>query len=222
MISILLNIVNYDVRLYARKGGELLAILGFFLISISLFPFALGAGNPQLPMLAPAFICIIALLASLLSIPQIFHRDHADGTLEQIRLSALSFEWCALAKIAANWIGCQLPLILIAPIGGMMMGMESEQGARLTLALLLATPTLSCIGALGSALTLNASNRSGILAVVILPLYIPVLIFASSLAAKAPAESAMTTAEGMMLVGMLLAALPLSCWASSAIVRIQD
>lgn len=222
MLSILLNIVNYDVRLYARKGGELLAILGFFLISISLFPFALGAGNPQLPVLAPAFICIIALLASLLSIPQIFHRDHADGTLEQIRLSALSLEWCALAKIFANWIGCQLPLLIIAPTGGMMMGMESEQGARMTLALLLATPTLSAIGALGSALTLNANNKSSILAVVILPLYIPVLIFASSLAASAADKTALTSTEGLALAGILLATLPLSCWASAAIVRIQD
>lgn len=222
MINLLLNIINYDVRLYARKGGELLAILGFFLISISLFPFALGSGNPQLAALAPAFICILALLASLLSIPQIFHRDHADGTLDQIRLSALSLEWCALAKITANWMGCQLPLIFIAPIGGLMLGMESEQGARLTLTLLLATPTLSCIGSLGSALTLNASNRNGILAVIILPLYIPVLIFASSLAASATDQSAFTSTEGTALVGMLLAALPLSCWASAAIVRMQD
>lgn len=222
MISLVLNIVNYDVRLYARKGGELLGIVGFFLISTSLFAFAMGAGNPQLASLAPAFICILALLSSLLSIPQIFHRDHADGTLDQIRISALALEWCALAKIGANWMGCQLPLVIIAPIGGLMLGVENEQAARLALTLLLATPILSCIGGLGSALTLAATNRSGILAVIVLPLYIPVLIFAASLAGTAPEEGAISSAPGLALIGILLAAIPLSSWASAAIIRIQD
>jgi len=103
-----------------------------------------------------------------------------------------------------------------------MLGMGDEQSARLALALLLATPILSCIGALGSALTLAAANRSGILAIIVLPLYIPVLIFAASLASSAPEQGAFTSTAGLVLIGMLHAAIPLSSWASAAIIRLQD
>lgn len=218
----LLNIINYDVKLYARKSGELATILGFSLISSALFPFALGAGHPLLSGAAPAFIWIIALLASLMSIPNIFQRDQQDGTLDQIRLSGIVMEWCVLAKSTANWIGCQLPLIFLSPLLGIMLGMGQEQAARLVLSLLIATPILSCIGALGSALTLYASNKSSVLAVIVLPLYIPVLIFATHLAQSNPQVSAFSLNEFYLLLGLLLASLPLSCWASSAIIRLQD
>lgn len=216
------HIINHDIKLYARKGGELVTILGFFAIALTLFPFALGAGNPQVAEFAPAFIWIVALLASLLSLPAIFHRDMADGALDQLRLSGIAMEWCVLAKCTANWIACQLPLIFISPLFALMLGMGEEKATRLVLTLLLGTPVLSCIGALGGALTLHAANKSGLLAVLVLPLYIPALIFATILAMSDISTPFMQYAESLMLCGIALAALPLCCWAAAAIIRLQD
>jgi heme exporter protein B len=222
LISAILNIVNYDIKLYARKGGEMMTVLSFFLIATTTFPLALGANTLAIKDFAPAFIWIIALLASLLSIPSIFHRDYSDGTLDQIRLSAIALEWCVFAKCIANWIGCQLPLIVLAPLCGLMLGMAEEQTARMALSLMVATPILCCIGALGSALTLSAAGKNNILAVIVLPLYIPTLIFGTNLAASASDKSVFLTIELPVLTGMALGMLPLCCWASAAIIKIQD
>lgn len=222
LLSRMGHIINHDIKLYARKGGELVTILGFFAIALTLFPFALGAGNPQVAEFAPAFIWIVALLASLLSLPAIFHRDMADGALDQLRLSGIAMEWCVLAKCTANWVACQLPLIFISPLFALMLGMEEGGASRLMLTLLIGTPVLSAIGALGGALTLHAANKSGVLAVLVLPLYIPTLIFATILAMGDTAVPLLEYAEALMLFGILLAALPLCCWAAAAIIRLQD
>lgn len=216
------NIINYEVKLYARKGGELVTVAGFFLIALTLFPFALGADNANTAQYAPALIWVVALLASLLSLPAMFHRDMADGSLDQLRLSPVALEWCILAKCAANWVACQLPLILISPLAGIMLGMSEEQGGRLMASLLLGTPLLCCIGALGGALTLHAANKSGVLAMLVLPLYIPVLIFSTILAMTAPGESLFAQAETLLLAGMLLGAVPLCGWATAWIIRLHD
>lgn len=216
------NIVNYEIKLYARKGGELATVIGFFLIALTLFPFALGAGNPDTARYAPAFIWVVALLASLLSLPAMFHRDMADGSLDQLRLSPVALEWCVLAKCSANWIACQLPLIFISPLVGVMLGMGEEQGGRLMASLLLGTPLLCCIGALGGALTLHAANKSGVLAVLVLPLYVPVLIFATILAMSPAEEALLAQAETFLLLGLLCAAIPLCGWATAWIIRMQD
>lgn len=222
LISAILNIINYDIKLYARKGGELTAVLGFFLIATTLFSLALGTVNPEIKTYAPALLWIIALLSSLLSIPYIFHRDYSDGTLDQIRLSILALEWCVLAKCIANWIGCQLPLVILSPLCGLMLGMAEEQVARMALSFMIATPLLSCLGALGSVLTLNASGKGTLLNVIVLPLYIPTLIFATGLAMSDPLQSAFAIKETFVLVGLLLVVLPLTSWAASAIIKIQD
>lgn len=222
LLKPLANIVNHDVKLYVRKGGELVSILGFFAISLTLFPLAFGAENPLLQQYAPALIWIVALLSSLLSLPAIFHRDAQDGSLDQLRLSGVSLEWCVLGKCAANWFSCQLPLVLLSPLFAMLLGLSSEQGARLMLSLLIGTPVLSLIGALGSALTLHAHNKSGVLAVLVLPLYIPVLIFASLLAMTDPAKPALEFNETYIATALLLASLPLCCWAGAWLIRIQD
>lgn len=222
LFSAIGNIVNHDIKLYMRKGGELVAVLGFCVIAVTLFPLALGAGNPAVARFAPAFIWIIALLSSLLSLPQIFYRDYSDGALDQLRLSGVALEWCAFAKCAANWIACQLPLIFISPLFGLMLGLEEGQSARLMLSLLIGTPVLSLIGALGSALTLHARNHSGIFAVLVLPLYIPVLIFGTAIAMSTPDTAYTSMAETYLLLGLLLAALPLCSWACAGIIRLQD
>lgn len=218
----LLQVLNHDIKLYARKGGELVTVLGFFLIALTLFPFALGAGNPNTAQFAPAFIWVVALLAALLSLPALFHRDMADGALDQLRLSSVALEWIVLAKCIANWIACQLPLIFISPLVGLMLGMGTEQGGRLMSSLLIGTPVLSCIGALGGALTLHAANKSGILAVLVLPLYIPALIFATIVALSNPATPLLGMAETLLLLGLLCLMLPLSCWMAAWVIRLQD
>lgn len=222
LLSAMGNIINHDIKLYARKGGELTTIIGFFVIALTLFPFALGAGNPHVAEFAPAFIWIVALLASLLSLPAIFHRDMADGALDQLRLSGVALEWSVLAKCTANWISCQLPLIFVSPIFGMMLGLEEGQSARLALSLMIGTPILSCIGALGGALTLHAANKSGVLAVLVLPLYIPALIFATIVALGDANQSLFEGTEILVLLAMFLAAIPLCSWTSAAIIRLQD
>lgn len=220
-LNILGNTINHDIKLYVRKGGELTSVAGFFLIALTLFPFALGADNPHITTFAPAFVWIVALLASLLSLPAIFHRDAEDGTLDQLRLSGTAMEWIILAKCTANWIACQLPLAFISPIFAMMLGMEEGAASRLTATLLIGTPILSCIGALGSALTIQTAQKSGVLALLVLPLYIPVLIFAT-IASTSQDASLLATTEIQFIVAMLLAAIPLSCWASASIIRMQD
>ncbi|MCH2546058.1 MAG: heme exporter protein CcmB [Alphaproteobacteria bacterium] len=222
LIKSFTNCVNYEVKLYARKGGEVGTVIAFFCIALTLFPFALGANNPNIATLAPAFIWVIALLSALLSLPAMFYRDVNDGSLDQLRLSSLALEWCVLAKCIANWLTCQLPLIFFAPLMAMMLGVSNEQGARLMVSLLLGTPILCCLGALGAALTLYASNKSGVLAVVVLPLYIPVLIFATIVAMSPPENPLYNMAEALLLSGLLLAVIPISCWVSAWIVRLQD
>lgn len=216
------HIINYEVKLYARKGGEIITVLGFFLIAVTLFPFALGADNPGTARYAPAYVWVVALLATLLSLPGILHRDMADGALDQLRLSPIALEWALLAKCSANWMTCQLPLIFVSPLAGMMLGMTEMQCARLMASLLLATPLLCCIGALGAALTLHARNKSGVLAVLVLPLYMPVLIFSTILGMTAPETAFFSHAEALLLLGLLLAAVPLCGWAGAWIIRLQD
>jgi heme exporter protein B len=222
MLRPLLHIINHEVKLYARKGGEVVTIVGFFFIAITLFPFALGADNPELSRMAPALIWVVALLAALLSAPSIMHRDIADGSLDQLRLAPVALEWVVCAKCLGNWIACHLPLILLSPVAAMMLGTTQEQGSRLMLSLLIGTPVLSCVGALGSALTAHAANKSGILAVLILPLYTPILIFATIIAGNETEAHAIALPETKILLGMLCLAWPLSCWATAWVMRLQE
>ncbi|MGB1539828.1 MAG: heme exporter protein CcmB [Rickettsiales bacterium] len=141
---------------------------------------------------------------------------------DQLRLSGLALEWCVLAKCSANWISCHLPLILLSPLPALMFGMTGEGASRLMLSLLLGTPVLSLLGALGAALTLHAANKSGVLAVLVLPLFIPALIFGSMFALTSAETSAFEVSEFYMLCGLLLMSLPFSCWFSAWIIRLQD
>lgn len=222
LLSLMGNIINHDIKLYIRKGGELTGIIGFFVICMAFFPFAIGVNSPMLANAAIGFMWIVALLASLLALPSIFYRDAADGSLDLLRLSPIALEWVALAKCIAHWLGCQLPLIFITPIAATMLGLEQGQAARLTLSLLVGTPILSLIGGLCAALTLHSANKAGVMAVLALPLYIPTLIFAAASAASDPNLAAFSIPSTLFLSGILLLALPLSVGASAWIIRLQD
>jgi heme exporter protein B len=152
-----------DLVLALRSRAELALIVVFFVLVISLFP--------------PGIAWVAALLASLLSLPRLFALDHADGTLEQLVLAPAPLAALVAGKVLAHWLTNGLPLVLLAPVAGIQFGMDADAIGTLTLALLLGTPTLSWLGAVGAALTLGTRAGSALLALLVLPLAVPILIF---------------------------------------------
>jgi heme exporter protein B len=166
-----------DIRLALRSRAELAVQLLFYVIVVSLFPLATTPERTLLATMGPGVLWVAALLASLLSLPRLFATDHADGTLEQIALSPYPLPALVSGKILAHWITTGLPVVLLAPLLGIQYAMDTESLAVLAAALLLGTPILSLLGAIGAALTLGLRAGSSLLALLILPLYVPVLIF---------------------------------------------
>jgi heme exporter protein B len=208
-----------DLRLAMRSRAELGVQLLFYVIVVTLFPLAVGADATLLRALAPGVLWVAALLASLLSLPRIFATDFADGTLEQIALSAHPLPALIGGKIAGHWISTGLPLALISPILAAQFGLSADERWLLALGLLIGTPTLSLLGAIGAALTLGLRAGGGLLALLILPLYVPILIFGAG------SIDAMRTGLGAgpqlsLLLAALLAALVGAPLAAAAAVRI--
>jgi heme exporter protein B len=166
-----------DVKLALRSRAELAVQLLFYVIVVSLFPLATTPERTLLATMGPGVLWVTALLASLLSLPRLFASDHADGTLEQIALSPYPLPALVSGKILAHWLTTGLPVVLLAPLLGAQYAMDGESLAVLAAALLLGTPILSLLGAIGAALTLGLRAGSSLLALLILPLYVPVLIF---------------------------------------------
>ena len=166
-----------DLRLAMRSRSELGVQLLFYVIVVTLFPLAVGAETVLLRVLGPGVLWVAALLASLLSLPRIFATDFADGSLEQLALSTLPLPALISGKIAAHWISTGLPLALVSPLLAAQFGLTRDEGWLLALGLLIGTPTLSLLGAIGAALTLGLRSGGGLLALLILPLYVPILIF---------------------------------------------
>jgi heme exporter protein B len=202
-----------DLRLAMRSRAELAVQLLFYVIVVTLFPLAVGAETALLRALGPGVLWVAALLASLLSLPRIFATDFADGSLEQIALSTQPLPALISGKIAAHWISTGLPLTLISPLLAAQFGLSRDEGWLLALGLLIGTPTLSLLGAIGAALTLGLRSGGGLLALLILPLYVPILIFgAGSIEAMraglgaGPQLALLTAALLVAMVGAPLAA----------------
>lgn len=194
-----------DLRLAARRRVEVLLPLVFFLVASSLFPFGVGPEPQTLREIAPGIVWVCALLSAMLSLTSLYGSDHADGTLEQLLLSRRSLTLLAGGKALAHWLLTGLPLLLLAPLLGLLFGMSSASIGVLTLGLLLGTPILSLLGGIGAALTLGLRNGGVLVLLLVLPLCIPVLIFGAG---------AVTAAEaGLPVQGhlSLLAALLLLC-----------
>jgi heme exporter protein B len=166
-----------DLKLALRSKAELGVQLLFYAIVVTLFPLGVGADPALLRALAAGILWVAALLASLLSLPRLFAADFADGTLEQIALSPHPLPALISGKIAAHWLTTGLPLALVSPLLALQFGLEGRELAVLALGLLLGTPTLSLLGAVGAALTLGLRASGALLALLILPLYVPILIF---------------------------------------------
>ena len=166
-----------DVRLALRSKAELGVQLLFYVIVVTLFPLGVGAEPALLRALGPGVLWVAALLASLLSLPRLFAADFADGTLEQMALSPYPLAALISGKILAHWLTTGAPLAVLSPLLGLQFGMDAGESAALVAGLLLGTPTLSLLGAVGAALTLGLRAGGALLALLTLPLYVPILIF---------------------------------------------
>ena len=166
-----------DIRLAFRSKGEVVQALVFFVMVVSLFPLAIGPETALLQRIAPGVVWVAALLSVLLTLPRLFASDFQDGTLEQLMLSPFPLSVIVAGKIAAHWLTTGLPLAVLAPLLGLQFGLSSRELEVLVASLILGTPILSMLGAIGAALTLGVRGGSVLVALLILPLYIPVLIF---------------------------------------------
>lgn len=193
--------------------------LVFFIIVVSLFPLGMGPDIQTLRLAAPGVVWVAALLASMMSLARLFADDYRDGTLEQIALAPQPLALMVLGKVAAHWLTCGLPLVLIAPVLGLQFGLPAQSLAILVIALALGTPTLSLIGAIAAALTLGVRGGGVLIALLVLPLYVPVLIFGAG--AVDAAASGLGAAAHLSLLGALLAVgLFFAPWAASVALRI--
>jgi len=208
-----------DVLQAWRRRADWLTTIFFFVIVVSLFPLGVGPEPALLKTMAPGIVWVAALLAAMLSLPRVFGTDFADGTLEQLVLTPQPLPFLVLAKVLAHWLLTGIPLAVIAPVLGLQFGLEGEPVVVLFVALLLGTPCLSLVGAVGAALTLGVRGGGVLIALLVLPLYIPVLIFG---AGAVEATVAGTGAAGhlSLLAAGLLIAIVLIPWAVAAALRI--
>ncbi len=213
-------LLKRDLILNFRRRAEIANPLLFFVIVITLFPLGVGAKPQLLQTMAPGVIWVAALLAAMLSLDHIFRSDFEDGSLEQLLLSGHPVSVLVLAKVAAHWLVTGLPLLLVAPLLAVLLGLPADAMGVLVVTLLLGTPVLSLVGAIGVALTVGLRRGGIILSLLVLPLYIPVLIFASN-AVDMAASGLSVTAQLSMLAAFLALALTLAPWPAAAALRIS-
>ncbi len=212
------TLVMRDLRLALRQGSDATIAVMFFVLCVVLFPFGVGPEPNILARIAAGVIWVAALLASLLSLERLFQNDYEDGSLELLSLTPLPLEAVVLAKVLAHWLVTGVPLIVAAPILALLLNMEAGGFGVLVLTLAVGTPILSLIGAIGAGLTLGARRGGVLLSLLILPLYIPVLIFGAG--AIDAAITGMTPRPHLLLLGgILAAALPLAPFAGAAALR---
>jgi len=221
MLETLLWIVRRDVTLAWRRRTDLFTTLIFFVIVIALFPLGIGPELDTLRLIAPGVMWVGALLASMLALEQLFSADHRDGSLEQLLLTPQPLGVIVLGKVIAHWLITGLPLVVLAPVLGLQYDMSADSLKIMVIALLLGTPTLSLLGAIGAALTLGLRTGGILVALLVLPLYIPVLIFGAG-AVEATASGLGGQAHLSMLGAILLVALLATPIATSAALRISS
>jgi len=215
-----LRLVIRDLRLAFRRRGDLANPLLFFVIIISLFPLAIGPDPNQLQRLAPGIILVAALLATLLSLDNLFRSDFDDGSLEQLLLAPQPLPVLVAAKILAHWLVTGLPLICISPLLAIGLNFPFDALPTLLASLALGTPVLSLVGAIGVALTVGLKRGGMLLSLLVLPLYVPVLIFSAS-AIDAAVSGLVANAQLYILGAFLALALSLAPIAAAAALRIS-
>ncbi|WP_422141601.1 heme exporter protein CcmB [Vreelandella salicampi] len=209
-----------DLVLMLRRRGEVLNPLVFFALVITLFPVGISPDPDLLALIAPGLLWVAALLAALLSLDSLFRSDFDDGSLEQLLLAPQPLAALTLAKVAVHWLLTGLPLALMAPILGIMLALPAGSYLVLAVSLALGSATLSLIGAIGAALTVGLARGGVLLSLLVLPLYIPVLIFGAG-AVQAAIAGDSVSAHLAILGALLAAALMLAPWAIAASLRIS-
>lgn len=209
-----------DLKLAMRRQADLVSVLFFFIIVASLFPLGVGPEPQLLKKLAPGVLWVGALLATMLSLPRLFADDYRDGTLEQLVLAPQPLGLTVIGKVVAHWLVSGLPLALLAPVLGLQFDLDADALLILTVSLLIGTPALSGIGAIGAALTLGLRGGGVLVSLLVLPLYIPVLIFGAG-AVEAELSGTGAVAHLLLLGGGLAGALALAPVACAAALRIS-
>jgi heme exporter protein B len=213
-------IVVRDLMLAWRRRADVLSTLFFFVIVASLFPLGIGPETQLLRAIAPGVVWVAALLASMLSLGRVFQNDEYDGTLEQMLLTPQPLYLVVVGKVLAQWLVSEVPLVLIAPLLGVQFGLASDTLVILFVSLLIGTPILSLIGSIGAALTLGLRGGGVLIALLILPLYIPVLIFGAG-AVDASINGVSWHANLYLLGAFLVVSLVFAPWATAAALRIS-
>lgn len=212
-------LVQRDLRIALRRSGDSLQPVGFFIVVTTLFPLGLDPQMSLLRDIAPVALWVGALLSSLLALDLLFREDAQDGTLEQLALCGLPFAGLLVAKTAVHWILTGLPLVLVAPLIAVALGAPATALPDILLGLLLGTVTLSLIGAIGAGLTMGVKRSGSLLALLVLPLAVPVLIFGARATEQAIAGE--SSVGALYLLGaMAVLTATLAPWAVSAAVRI--
>ncbi|WP_424945869.1 heme exporter protein CcmB [Candidatus Spongiihabitans sp.] len=220
LTAVFLAIVCRDLAIAHRHLNAVFHPVLFFIITVSLFPLAISPEPMFLQKLAPGIIWVAALLATLLALDGIFRSEYEDGTLELLALCPHPLFILATAKVCAHWLITGLPLIVIALGLGMMLNLPASAFSAMLLSLLLGTPTMSMIGAIGAALTVGARKSGALLALIVLPLYVPVLIFGAS-AIQAAAAQTNWAGQIYFLAAILMLCLTLAPFAIAAALRIS-
>jgi heme exporter protein B len=214
-----LSLLRRDLLLTLRQGGDALITLAFYLLAVMIFPLGVGPEPQLLARIAPGLLWVMALFAALLSLDRLFQQELEDGGLEQLALAPLPLEVSFLAKALAHWLANGLPLLVMAPFLALLLGLPGPAIPVLAVSLGLGGPALTLVGGVGAALTLGARRGAVLLPLLVLPLYVPVLIF--GVGAVDGAANGLPVSSDLMLLGAyLLAAIPLAPWAGAAALRL--
>ena len=220
LLAVMRALLRRELALAMRQKGEVLTPLVFFAVVASLFPLGVGAESALLLRMAPGVLWVSALLAAMLSLQRQFATDYADGSLEQMAISSTPLGLLVAAKALSHFLLSGLPLVLVAPVLGVQFGLDGRALGILTLSLLLGTPTLSLIGSIGAALTLGVRGAGVLLSLLILPLYIPVLIFGAG-AVEADAAGLGAGGHLSLLAALLVLSAFFAPLATTAALRIS-
>ncbi len=220
LLGLLGLVIRRDLLLAMRRRADALTILVFFVMVVSLFPLGVGPEPEMLRRMAAGVVWVAALLASMLSLGRMFSADYQDGTLEQMLLTPQPLQVLVLGKVLAHWMMSGLPLVLLAPVLGIQFGLPAQALGVVMVGLLLGTPVLSMIGAIGAALTLGLRGGGVLVSLLVLPLCIPVLIFGAG-AVEAVNSGMSYAAHLSLLAALLLLAAAFTPWVAAQALRIS-
>ena len=212
-------VLRRDLLLAMRRKSEVLTAVFFFVVVAALFPLAIGPELNTLRLIGPGVLWVGALLSSMLALQRLFEADYRDGTLEHLALSPAGLSWLVAAKILAHWLTSGLPLVFLAPLLGLQFDLPLDSLGVLMLTLLIGTPVLSLIGAIGAALTLGVRGGGVLLSLLVLPLFVPVLVFGAG-AVESQMAGLGIEAHVSILMALLLPTVALSPWACAVALRI--